>query len=201
MNIFLETPRLILRQFTEDDIDNLIALDRDPEVMRHINGGIPSSYEAIANKFLPYAMSYYERENLGFWAIVEKYSHEFIGWIFLRPEGDFELLQQLNLAEADAIELGYRLRKISWNKGYTTEASQELIKKTFSGSNIAKINAWALAENKASLRVMEKVGLQRQQEYVVSADKLSDPSLLENSLVQNLLDRTVVKYQLNKGGN
>lgn len=199
MIIFLETSRLILRQLSKDDQDNLVTLDSDPEVMRLINGGIASSHEAIADNFLPYAMGYYDKyENLGFWAIVEKSSHEFIGWIFLRPESDFKLLQQLNLAESDAVELGYRLRKQSWGKGYATEVARALVNRSFSESSIQKIVAWALAENKASIRVMEKVGLKLQQEYVVTADMLNDKSLLENRLVKNLLDRQIIKYQITK---
>lgn len=196
MNIFLETSRLILRQLRKDDEDNLVTLDSDPEVIRFINGGIASSREAIANNFLPYAISYYDQdENLGFWAIIEKSSQEFIGWVFLRPEVDFKLLQQLNLAEPNAIELGYRLRKQSWGKGYATEVARALVNKSFTELNINKIVAWALAENKASIRVMEKVGLELKQEYVVTADMLTDKSLLENMLVRNLLDRLIVKYQ------
>ncbi len=42
MQIFLETERLVLRQFTEDDVDNLVELDSDPEVMRFITGGRPT---------------------------------------------------------------------------------------------------------------------------------------------------------------
>lgn len=199
MKIFLETPRLILRQFTYDDVNNLVALDSDPDVMRYINGGIASSPEAIADKFLPYAMSYYERDEcLGFWAMVEKQSQEFMGWIFLRPEVDFELLQQLDLAESDAVELGYRIRQQNWGKGYTTEAARALIDKSFTESAIAKIVAWALIENEASTRVMEKVGLKLEQKYFVTADLLPDRSLLANPLVQNLLDRSLVRYQLDK---
>ena len=198
MKIFLETPRLILRQFTNNDVDDLVTLDSDPDVMRYINGGVATSREAIADKFLPYATSYYEREHLGFWAIVEKQSQDFIGWIFLRPEVDFELLQQLNFAEPDAVELGYRIRQRSWGKGYTTEAARALIDKSFSESAIAKIVAWALTENRASTRVMEKAGLKLQREYLVTADLLGDRSLLANSLVQNLLDRSLVRYQLNR---
>ena len=198
MKIFLETPRLILRQFTNNDVDDLVTLDSDPDVMRYINGGVATSREAIADKFLPYAMSYYEHEHLGFWAIVEKQSQDFIGWIFLRPEVDFELLQQLNFAEPDAVELGYRIRQPSWGKGYTTEAARALIDKSFTESAIAKIVAWALTENRASTRVMEKAGLRLQQEYLVTADLLGDRSLLANPLVQNLLDRSLVRYQLNR---
>jgi RimJ/RimL family protein N-acetyltransferase len=198
MNIFLETDRLILRNLTQDDVDNLVKLDSDPEVMRFINGGIATTREAIANEFLPYATGYYKKSSdLGLWAIVERQNQEFVGWIFLRPEIDFKLLQQLNLAEPDAVELGYRLRQQSWNKGYTTEVAQALIDKSFTDSNINKISAWALTENKASTKVMQKVGLKLQQEYLVTADLLP-PSLLENSLIQNLLDRQLVKYQIDK---
>ena len=197
MKIFLETPRLILRQFTKDDVDNLVTLDSDPDVMRFINGGIASSYEAVAEDFLPNILSYYDQyENFGFWAIVEKSSNEFIGWVVLRPESRFQLAQLLKVAEADAVELGYRLRKISWRKGYATEISQALVTKSFTEWNLNKIVGWALAENKASLRVMEKVGLKLQQEYVLTADMLPDASLLENPIIQNLLNQKIVKYQL-----
>lgn len=202
MNIFLETPRLILRYLTFDDLDNLVTLDRDPEVMRFINGGIATSPKAIAEEFLPYAMSYYDKsKNIGFWAIVEKQSKEFIGWIFLRPEADFKLLQQLNLVEKDAVELGYRIRQQSWNRGYATEVSRASIDKSFAETQTNKINAWALIENKGSIRVMEKAGLKLQQEYIVTANMFNDDNLLANPLIQNLLDRTVVKYQLKKASS
>lgn len=198
VKVFSETPKLILRQFTAADLDNLVTLDSDPDVMRFINGGVASSPQAIAQNFLPYAMSYYDRyEHLGFWAIVEKQSKEFIGWIFLRPEVDFELLQQLNLAEEDAIELGYRIRQQSWGRGYTTEAATALIEKSFTESAIAKIVAWALVENKASTRVMEKAGLKLEREYLITADRLPN-NLLSNPLVENLLGRTVARYRLDR---
>jgi [ribosomal protein S5]-alanine N-acetyltransferase len=198
MNIFLETDRLILRKLTQDDVDNLVQLDSDPEVMRFINGGIATTREAIANEFLPYAIGYYNKsKNLGFWAIVERQNQEFVSWIFLRPEIDFKLLQQLNLAEPDAVELGYRLRQQSWNKGYTTEVAQALISKSFTDSDINQIVAWALTENKASTKVMAKVGLKLQKEYIPTADMLP-ANLLDNALIQNLLGRQLVKYQLDR---
>ena len=195
MNIFLTTPRLILRNLTDDDLDYLVELDSDPEVMRYINGGIAVSHQAIVKNFLPYIKSYNNQRNYGFWAMVDKFSQEFIGWIFLRPEIDFELLRQLNFAEADATEIGYRIRRSSWNQGYTTEAAKALIDKSFTESEISKIVAWALAENRASTKVMEKADLKLQQEYLVTADMLP-PNLLENALIQNILNRPLVRYQL-----
>lgn len=200
MTIFLETPRLILRQFTENDLDNLVNLDSDPDVMRFISGGFPSSREAIANTFLPDILSYYKQyDNLGFWAIIEKYSHEFIGWIVLRPESRFRFAKLLDAAEADVLELGYRLRKSSWGQGYATEVAKALINKAFTEWGFHKIIAWAMPENLASIRVMEKLGLTLQQEYVLTAaDILPDVQLLESPVVQNILNRKIVKYQLTR---
>lgn len=199
MNIFLETPRLILRQFTEDDVDNLVALDSDRDVMRFI-GGVANSREAITKKSLSDILSYYtEYDNLGFWAIVEKSSKEFIGWVVLRPESRFRIAVLLNVVESDALELGYRLRKVSWGRGYATEASRALIDKVLITEKISKIVAWALPENKASIRVMEKLGMKLQQEYVLTAaDVLPDVKLLESPVIQNLLDRQIVKYKLER---
>ena len=197
MNIYLETKRLILRDLTNEDLDRLVELDSDSQVMRYINGGIPIARDAIANNFLPYVQSYNREPDWGFWAIIEKFTQEFIGWIFLRPEMDFELLRQLNFAEADATELGYRIRRVSWNKGYTTEAAKASIDKSFTKSNITKIVAWALTENKASIRVMQKAGLKLQQKYLVTANMLP-LGLLKNALVQNIVNRPLVRYQITR---
>ena len=53
MHVFLETERLVLRRFTEDDVDELVALDGDPEVMRYVTGGRPTSREEIETEVLP----------------------------------------------------------------------------------------------------------------------------------------------------
>jgi RimJ/RimL family protein N-acetyltransferase len=53
MQVFLETGRLVLRRFSLADVDNLVNLDADPDVMRYITGGIPTSREEIQNEFLP----------------------------------------------------------------------------------------------------------------------------------------------------
>src|SRR5204862_2010193 len=71
--IFLETERLILREFTEDDADNLVELDGDPDVMRFINGGRPTPRQEIEDDYLPAFLAYYQRfEGYGFWAAEEK---------------------------------------------------------------------------------------------------------------------------------
>ena len=75
MQIFLETERLVLRRFTEDDVESLVELDSDPEVMRFINGGRPTPRHEIEHDVLPMYLDYYERfAGYGFWAAVEKSS-------------------------------------------------------------------------------------------------------------------------------
>jgi RimJ/RimL family protein N-acetyltransferase len=152
MQVFLETERLMLRRFTEADVDNLVALDSDADVMRYINGGKPTTREEIENDFLPRFLQYYERyDGYGFWAAVEKTTGEFLGWFHLRPPWDDGL--------ADEPELGYRLRKSFWGKGYATEGSRALIRKGFTELGVRRVYACTMAVNPASIRVMEKSGL------------------------------------------
>jgi RimJ/RimL family protein N-acetyltransferase len=171
MKVFLETERLILRQLTEDDADHLFELDSDREVIRFtniglINGGDPidTDYEAIRNKILPRFIKYYEKyDGYGFWAAIEKLSSEFIGWFHLRPALDDPTMHIHNENE---IELGYRLRKVAWGKGYATEGSRSLLLKGFCELNTQRIVATALANHAASIRVMEKVGLKFEKKFI-----------------------------------
>lgn len=151
MHVFLETERLVLRRFTTGDVDNLAALDADPDVMRFVNGGIPTSREEIENEFLPAFLGYYQRyQAFGFWAAIEKSTGGFLGWFHFRPrEG----------SAPDQVELGYRLRTSAWGKGYATEGSCALIRKGFTESGVQRVTAEAMAANMASRRVMEKAGL------------------------------------------
>ncbi|MFY9934747.1 MAG: GNAT family N-acetyltransferase, partial [Streptosporangiaceae bacterium] len=87
MQVFLETDRLVLRRFTLGDVDNLAGLDADPNVMRFVNGGIPTSREEIETEFLPAFLSYYQRyQRYGFWAAIERSTGDFLGWFHFRPQ-------------------------------------------------------------------------------------------------------------------
>jgi RimJ/RimL family protein N-acetyltransferase len=73
IHVFLETERLVLRRFTTADADNVTGLDADPDVMRFVNGGIPTSRDEIENEFLPAFLGYYQRyQEYGFWAAIER---------------------------------------------------------------------------------------------------------------------------------
>jgi [ribosomal protein S5]-alanine N-acetyltransferase len=155
MQIFLETDRLILRQFTLSDANLIFELDSNPEVTRFtdptvIYGSPVPDYDIIQNRLLPQWLAYYQRsEGYGFWAAIEKSSQAFIGWFHLKPTPD-----------PQEVELGYRLNETSWGKGYATEGSKALILKAFDELGFDRVSATALADHRASIHVMEKAGLQ-----------------------------------------
>ncbi len=151
MQIFLETERLVLRQFTADDVDALVELDGDPEVMHFITGGRLTPRHEIENDVLPAFLDYYKHDTgFGFWAAVEKSAGRFVGWFHFRPAKD---------ASPGEVELGYRLLKSAWGKGYATEGSRALVDKGFAELGVERVVAFTMVVNVASRRVMEKAGL------------------------------------------
>jgi GrpB-like predicted nucleotidyltransferase (UPF0157 family)/L-amino acid N-acyltransferase YncA len=151
VHVVVETERLILRQFTTDDVDNLVELDGDPDVMLHITGGLTTSREEIETETLPAFLGYYERsDGYGFWAVVERSTGDFVGWFHFRPgEGH----------PHDEPELGYRLRKSAWGKGYGTEGSIALIRRGFTELGVRRVIAATMVTHTGSRRVMEKAGM------------------------------------------
>ncbi len=142
---------MVLRRFTEADVEDLFDLDGDPEVMRFVTGGKPTPRDVIRDDTLPRFLHYYERfEGFGFWAAIEKSTGEFLGWFHFRPPGG---------SPPDEAELGYRLKRSAWGKGYATEGSRALIHKGFTELGVRRVVASAMAVNSASRRVMEKAGL------------------------------------------
>lgn len=151
MRVFLETERLVLRAFTDTDTDHLHALDNDPDVMRFINGGKPVGRETIQEQTLPRLRRVHPC--LGtpeYWAAEEKATGAFLGWFEFRP---------LDEHSATVVELGYRLNRAAWGKGYATEGSRALIRKGFTDLGVERITANTMAVNTRSRRVMEKAGL------------------------------------------
>lgn len=179
MRVFLETERLVLRQFTTDDLELLVALDSDPDVMRFITGGPPVPRAVLQYDYLPAYLRYYEQfAGFGFWAAIEKSTGDFLGWFHFRS---------LQGSSPDEIELGYRLHKSAWGKGYGTEGSRALIRKGFTELGVERVVASTMAVNYASRRVMEKSGL-----TLVRAFRQEWPDIIEGS------DQGDVEYALTK---
>ncbi|MFI6507042.1 GNAT family N-acetyltransferase [Streptosporangium sp. NPDC050855] len=151
MRILLETDRLVLRAFTEADTDHLLALDGDPEVMRFIDGGRPTSREAILTSTLPRLLHDHPCFGTrGYWAAEERATGAFLGWFEFRPLDDHD---------PRVVELGYRLNRSAWGAGHATEGARALIRKGFTDLGVERVTANTMAVNTRSRRVMEKAGL------------------------------------------
>ena len=108
----LETPRLLLRQFRQNDSDALAALHADPEVMKYLGDGKP---KARAETWLMMAsyLGHWELRGFGLWAVEERATDEFIGRIgLLNPEG------------WPGLEVAWTLARDRWGKGFATEGAK-----------------------------------------------------------------------------
>ncbi|WP_102127634.1 GNAT family N-acetyltransferase [Deinococcus planocerae] len=146
----LETERLILRRFTEADENLLWNLDRDPAVMRFLTGGRPTPREVVREEVLPGILAEYGRwETYGRWAAEERATGAFLGWFALRPVAE----------QPASVELGYRLKRSAWGRGYGAEGARALVCRAFAQPEVERVVAFTMTVNLASRRVMEKVGL------------------------------------------
>ncbi len=153
----LRTARLVLREFDASDVGNLTELDSDPEVMHFLTAGRPTPRVEIEHVVLPHWLTYHERgSGFGFWAAQERVTGQFLGWFHLRPgEGHTDLEP----------ELGYRLRRSAWGRGYATEGSRALVDMAFERLGVERVLAETMAVHVASRRVMEKAGMHLVREF------------------------------------
>lgn len=147
MKVILQTPRLILRQFTEADAALILELNSDPEIVKYVHEPtlktIEHAQDILNNIILPQYQN-----NLGRWAIHTKHNMDFIGWCGLKY-----------LPEPDEVDLGYRLMQKAWGHGYATEAAQASLEHGFNELNLKLITGRAHIENLASIKVLEKIGM------------------------------------------
>ena len=114
-------------------------LDADPEVMRYLTGGKPSTREQVEETV---------RAALGArWIATERTSGAFVGWFALAPGDDGEY------------ELGYRLRRDAWGRRFATEGARALIDYAFDTLHARRVWAETMAVNTRSRQVMERCGL------------------------------------------
>ena len=143
----LETERLLIRQFTDDDLDKLLELRSDDEVIKYIGGRRMQNPESI-KKRLRFYIDCYAKYGYGMCAMIWKETGEMIGWSGLQP-----------LEETDEIEVGYGMTKKFWGKGIGYECAKAWLEFGFNTANATRIVAVAAPENTGSWRIMEKLGM------------------------------------------
>ena len=168
--LLLETERLALRRFTDTDADAelLFELDSDPEVMRYI-GPVPlPDLAAYRERLRTYWVPHYAHPPRAFAATFEKATGQFIGWFFLRPSTDYKFATEAGWTRSTDLELGYRFRRAAWGRGFATEAAAALVKSALADPDVTAVVSAALVTNRASWRVMEKIGMTRDREFPIA---------------------------------
>ena len=142
----LETDRLILRMFRQDDLDAYAAICADVEVMRYLGDGKtldrPNTWRQMAA-----ILGHWQLRGYGLFALEEKATGALVGRVgFFEPEG------------WPGFEVGWMLRRESWGKGYATEAARRVIRHAFTEMDRERVISLIREANAPSIRVAERLG-------------------------------------------
>lgn len=143
----LETPRLVLRPRGPEHLEACVAINSDPEVMRHLGPVWPPAQQRA---HLTRQFSTDWGPGLGYWAIFRRAApDEMLGWVGLVP-----------LEGTDEIQIAYRLKRSAWGDGIATEAGARLVAHGLETLGLPSLVAWTHPENRGSKGVLAKLGFE-----------------------------------------
>ncbi|MEL7473334.1 MAG: GNAT family N-acetyltransferase [Planctomycetota bacterium] len=155
----LRTERLLIRPIRADDLDDFIAIFSDPEVCRYLGDGRPRSRERVELS-LRNSLLCWERHGFGLCAV--EADDVVLGDCMITPIARSGVDATDLDVRGPEIEIGYRLGRSAWGKGYATEAARALLAwamEADDGPRLPRLVAVAYPENAASRRVLEKIGM------------------------------------------
>ena len=143
-------------EWSNADLDSFTEMNADSEVMRYF----PSvrTFEE-SKKSLQQFKVHFEQYGYCFYAVNELESGNFIGFVGLNNpkfEADF----------MPCVEIGWRLRKEFWNKGYATEAAKRCLEHAFKKLNLKEIVSFTSILNIPSKNVMKKIGMRKVKHFL-----------------------------------
>jgi ribosomal-protein-alanine N-acetyltransferase len=147
--IILETERLYFRHLTLNDLDDLFALYRSPDVRKYYSEGIPTC-EETQRELAWIVDECYVKYGFGMWATIHKGTGRFIGRCGLCP---------MDIEGHEEIEVAYMLAREYWGQGLATEAAQVLLNHGFEQMGLPRLICVINPGNRASARVAEKIGM------------------------------------------
>ncbi|HWJ73393.1 MAG TPA: GNAT family N-acetyltransferase [Kaistia sp.] len=157
-----ETERLILRDWRETDLDAFAQINADPEVMRFFTATRTREETAA---LMERTSALLAERNMSFLAVEEKASGDFVGMVGLAPV-------EAPMPCAPTVEIGWRLAKHHWGKGFASEAAGAWLAHGFETLALPEIVAFTFVGNTPSRRVMERLGMTRD-----PADDFDHPSI------------------------
>ncbi|WP_114789092.1 GNAT family N-acetyltransferase [Niabella yanshanensis] len=147
--MIIETNRVLIRKVTHNDLEALYTICGDPRLMRFVGDGKPLSMKQT-QKWIDVTINNYASKGFGMYGVVDRETGAFIGYCGL-----------VFSADVKDNELIYALVPAYWGKGLATEIARHLVDFGFSSLNLEHIYASIDPENKASERILLKVGFNR----------------------------------------
>jgi RimJ/RimL family protein N-acetyltransferase len=147
----LHTPRLLLRQWTDDDLAPFAALNADPAVMRYFPAAL---HRAQSDAMALRCRALIAERGWGVWATQERASGRFIGFIGLH-------VPAAQLPCSPCVEVGWRLACGAWGRGLATEGARACLRFAFETLALHEVVAFTSVHNTRSQAVMQRLGMQR----------------------------------------
>jgi len=172
----IETSRLILRTWREDDAEAFAHINQDPKVIEYLRGFLTLN---DAKDFIHGQMQNFAKQRMCFFAATLKSTGELIGLIGLQQpwfEAHF----------TPCVEIGWRLASQHWGLGYAPEGAQAVLKYGFEQLACHEIVSFTVPANTRSIRVMEKIGMQRDFQGDFAHPKLPPDHRLSHHLLYRI---------------
>ena len=145
----IETDRLVLRRWREEDREPFAALNADPEVMRYF---VRPLTREESDRLVDRIEARFEADGIGQWAVERREDGRFLGFTGLAP-ASFEA------SFTPTIEVGWRFARSAWGHGYATEAGRAALHYGFQVRGLEAILSWTSVLNLPSIAVMERLGM------------------------------------------
>ena len=173
--IVVKTERLILRQWRADDRPLFAAINADPQVMEYF----PSTLtRAQSDALVDRIINGINVSGWGFWAAERIDTAEFIGFVGINYSAD-------GLPFAPCVDIGWRLGRQHWGQGFATEAAHGAMAYAFTHANLDRLVSMTPLANTASERVMQKLGMIKQQKTFLHP-KVAQGHLLQEHVLYDL---------------
>jgi len=156
----VETERLFLRKLLTTDVDDLFTMDSDPRTHIYMGGTIPTKNKKESLEYINIINDQYMKYKTGRLAVIEKETNKFIGWCGVK----FDTMGENN--RKNYYEIGYRLLPEYWGRGFATESAIAALRHAFQMLPCEYIVGVAENRHTASCHILEKIGLNKKEEYM-----------------------------------
>lgn len=151
MNIYFETPRLIIRDMRPEDEAGMFAMDSNPEVHRYLGNKHYTDVQQSRDN-IRFIREQYAAHGIGRWSVLLRESGAFIGWT-----GFKRMVEKVN-GHVGHLDFGYRHAQPYWGQGYAFEAAQAALSHGLDVLRLTGVYAMTDVANTGSRRILEKLG-------------------------------------------